>query len=245
MDIITFLMVLSLALIFFLIGILKTNYMKKKRGREGEKIVAKSLNFWVERKNKNYVYHDITLPTKSGRTTQIDHLVLSTKGIFVIETKYLNGAIHGDVENPYWTHTNHLNKKNQIYNPLMQNTGHLKHLAQLLKVPMSEMTGIVTNVGNAKLRGSIKPLFGKAAIERGTGFAFRMWWSSDKPFTQERIDCLKDIIERNRLEQDDEVNKKHIEYVKGFKSKKSNGNAVAVIGATLVIGAVFVFYLIG
>lgn len=245
MDIITFLMVLSLALIFFLIGILKTNYMKKKRGKEGEQIVAKSLNFWVARKNKNYVYHDITLPTKSGHTTQIDHLVLSAKGIFVVETKYLNGAIYGDVDNPYWTHINNLKNKNQIYNPLMQNAGHIKHLAQLLKVPMNEMTGIVTNVGNAKLKGSIKPLFDKAAIEQGTGFAFRIWWSSAKPFTQDRIDYYKDIIERNRLDQDREVNKKHIEYVKRFKPKKSNGNAVVVIGATVVIGAIFVVYFLG
>ena len=127
----------------------------------------------------------------------------------------------------------------------MQNAGHIKHLAQLLKVPMNEMTGIVTNVGNAKLKGSIKPLFGKAAIEQGTGFAFRIWWSSAKPFTQDRIDYYKDIIERNRLEQDGEVHKKHIEYVKRFKSKKSNGNAVVVLGVTVVIGAFFIVYLMG
>lgn len=238
-------MVLSLGMIFFLLGILKTNHMKRQRGKEGEKIVAKALKFWVEKKNKNYVYNDITLPTNSGHTTQIDHLVLSVKGIFVIETKYLNGVIVGDVDSRQWKHINHLKKENQIYNPLMQNNGHLKHLAQILKVPMKDMTGIVTNVGKAKLSGSINPILGKTAIERGTGFAFRIWWSSDKVFTQDKIDELKAMIDDIRLDQSDEVNKKHIEYVKRFKSKKNKGNAVVVIGAFVVIGAVLFAYITG
>lgn len=244
MDIITFLMVFSLALIFFLIGILKTNYKKKQRGKEGEKIVANSLKFWVEKKNKNYVFNDLTLPTLSGNTTQLDHLVLSTKGIFVIETKYLNGSIHGDVDNPHWKHINHLKQVNQIYNPLMQNNGHLKHLAQILKVPMSEMTGIVTNVGKAKLSGSINPLFGKAAIERGTGFSFKIWWSSDKAFPQERIDQLKNLIDSIRLDQSNEVNKKHVDYVKRFKSKNSNTSAVFIIGGFFIAGLFILTYIL-
>ena len=36
--------------------------------------------------------------TVAGCTTQIDHVVLSRKGIFCIETKNLNGELKGDVE---------------------------------------------------------------------------------------------------------------------------------------------------
>lgn len=240
MDLITFLMVLSLAFVFILIGILKTNYKKQQQGKKGEKIVAKSLKFWVEKQNKNYVYNDITLPTKSGRTTQIDHLVLSRKGIFVIETKYLNGTINGDIDKPHWKHINHLKHENQIYNPITQNTGHLKHLAQLIKVPMNEMTGIVTNVGNAKLSGSINPMFGKTAIEKGTGFVFKIWWSGKKPFSQDRIDEIKALIDETRLEQSDEVNNAHINYVKRFNSNQKGGGFVAVLAMGII--ACFLIY---
>lgn len=244
MDIITLLMILSLFLIIFLVGILKTNYKKNQRGKKGEKIVANSLRFWVEKKNKNYVYNDLTLPTLSGDTTQIDHLVLSVKGIFVIETKYLNGKILGDVDKQHWIHTNHLKQDNQIYNPLMQNNGHIKHLAQILKVPMSEMTGIVTNVGNAKLSGSINPLFGKAAIERGTGFAFKIWCITYRAFTQERVDQLKNLIDSIRLDQSDEVNKKHIGYVKRLNSKNTKTSAVIIIACFFIICLVILTYIL-
>ena len=39
--------------------------------------------------------NDIMLPTVDGETTQIDHVVVSRYGIFVIETKDYNGWIFG------------------------------------------------------------------------------------------------------------------------------------------------------
>lgn len=237
MDIVTFLMILSLVLIFYLIGILKNNHIKQKKGKEGERTVANSLNFWVKRKNKNYVYHDITLPTSKGHTTQIDHLVLSRKGIFVIETKNLNGILIGDVDQTHWKHINHLKKENQIYNPIFQNNGHLKHISALLNIPKHDLVGVVTNVGDAKLKGSINPLLSKPVIRRGTGFAFSIWWSSKKVFSQEQIDAFKSIIDKVMLEQSALTNEKHIDYVKRFKKKDQNPNWAiwVVLGVTVVI----------
>lgn len=53
-------------------------------------------------KNKYYVMNDITLPTEEG-TTQIDHIVFSENGIFVIETKGHKGWIFGKENDRNWT----------------------------------------------------------------------------------------------------------------------------------------------
>jgi restriction system protein len=43
------------------------------------------------------VFHDLYLPRPDGKgTTQIDHVVVSRYGIFVIETKNMTGWIFGD-----------------------------------------------------------------------------------------------------------------------------------------------------
>ena len=81
-------------------------------------------------KDKYYKYNDILLPKEQG-TTQIDHIVVSQYGIFVIETKNLSGWIYGDQYNKYWTQK-FFKKTYRFYNPIHQNYGHIKTLEALL-----------------------------------------------------------------------------------------------------------------
>ena len=51
------------------------------------------------------IYHlikNVTLPTEDG-TTQIDHILVSKYGIFVIETKNMKGWIFGSPNQKQWT----------------------------------------------------------------------------------------------------------------------------------------------
>ncbi|MFE8701684.1 NERD domain-containing protein [Cytobacillus sp. FJAT-54145] len=77
------------------------------------------------------VMHDILLPTEDGKTSQIDHLIISPYGIFVIETKNYRGWIFGDEKNKYWTQVIY-NRKEKFQNPIYQNYGHIKVLEALL-----------------------------------------------------------------------------------------------------------------
>ncbi|MDE6717573.1 MAG: NERD domain-containing protein, partial [Muribaculaceae bacterium] len=77
------------------------------------------------------VLNDLLLPSGNGRTSQIDHIVVSRRGIFVIETKSLAGRIVGGEHSQYWTQ--HLSSQSrQIYNPLLQNRSHIRTLRRLL-----------------------------------------------------------------------------------------------------------------
>lgn len=100
-----------------------------RSGKRGEKMVAKELN--KLRKKEYIVINDLMLPTSNGRTSQIDHVVVSTRGIFVIETKNHAGRISGSEHAQYWQQ--HLSSQSRsLYNPLLQNRSHLRAIRRLL-----------------------------------------------------------------------------------------------------------------
>ncbi|MBE6286353.1 MAG: NERD domain-containing protein [Bacteroidales bacterium] len=67
-------------------------------GKRGERRVARKLD-WL---SQEYItLNDLLLPTRYG-TTQIDHVVVSPYGIFVIETKNYKGWIFGHENSEEW-----------------------------------------------------------------------------------------------------------------------------------------------
>lgn len=104
----------------------RINYLS---GRAGEKIVSGKLKQLP--KDRYRVLNDLTIPTPKG-SSQIDHVVVSIYGIFVIETKNFNGQIYGTEYSEYWTQ-NIYSHKHQFYNPILQNAGHILALQRVLK----------------------------------------------------------------------------------------------------------------
>ena len=93
-----------LIILFGLIIVLKLLTSKKSltkiKGDLGEKRTKKVLLSL-----KGYkVLDDILLESKNG-TTQIDHICIGPKGVFVIEDKNYSGWIFGDENSKYWTQT--------------------------------------------------------------------------------------------------------------------------------------------
>ncbi|WP_083573876.1 NERD domain-containing protein [Rossellomorea aquimaris] len=80
---------------------------------------------------KYKIFHDTLLPSRNGGTTQIDHIVVSRAGIFVIETKNYKGWIFGNERSRQWTQTIY-RRKQKFNNPLHQNYGHIKAIEHIL-----------------------------------------------------------------------------------------------------------------
>ncbi|MGP1412168.1 MAG: nuclease-related domain-containing protein [Peptoanaerobacter stomatis] len=99
---------------------------------------------------KYYSFHDIMIEI-DNRTTQIDHIVVSIYGIFVIETKNYNGFIRGNQYNSTWTQYLSKNNKFQFNNPLRQNYGHIKALSQKLNIQEDKFISIIAFGNDAKL----------------------------------------------------------------------------------------------
>ncbi|WP_404348084.1 NERD domain-containing protein [Sutcliffiella horikoshii] len=109
----------------FLAGMLylKAN-LPRIKGAIGERAVNKEL----EKLGPLFtVYHDLYVPNENGGTSQVDHVVTSPTGFFVIETKHYDGWIFGKENQRNWTQVIY-KRKEKFLNPIWQNHGHIKAL---------------------------------------------------------------------------------------------------------------------
>lgn len=79
---------------------------------------------------------NLYIPKNTGETTELDVVLLHESGIYVFESKNYSGWIFGTESQQYWTQTlptgRGKSQKNQFYNPILQNKGHLKWLQTFL-----------------------------------------------------------------------------------------------------------------
>ena len=122
---------------------------RRSKGLRGEKQVAALLALLP--KDRYKVINDLLIQ-KGGHSTQIDHVVVSVYGVFVIETKYYRGWIYGGENSEYWT-KNVYGHKYELRNPLWQNEGHIKTISRLLDDPgLVPIYNIVAFSGQATLK---------------------------------------------------------------------------------------------
>lgn len=89
------------------------------------------INIQLDQLPKGCKYvSDLMVANSKSRTgySQIDHVVITHQGIFVIETKNYNGEIKGTRDNKSWSVSNRF----KMYNPFMQNYGHIEAIKSLL-----------------------------------------------------------------------------------------------------------------
>jgi hypothetical protein len=121
-------------------------FMKKKTAAPSEKQTSTSQKQVAVRKGEIGEYKiDIQLdqlpkdcrylsdlliknPNAKSGYSQVDHVVLTPYGTFVIETKNYQGTIYGGKDRKTWT----VNGKFKMMNPFVQNYGHIKALASLI-----------------------------------------------------------------------------------------------------------------
>ena len=137
--------------IIAIIGIIVAIIVKKNMTQ----VVGFAGEFWVQKElNKlpgEYLFLSDVMLEVDGKTTQIDHIVFSKYGIFVIETKQRNTYITGNEHDKYWI-VKAGRKKHYMYNPIHQNYGHKKAIEQILGLDDKQVLDIVCVSGQANLR---------------------------------------------------------------------------------------------
>jgi hypothetical protein len=98
------------------------------KGAVGEWYVNRALG---ELGTQYRIYHDLYVPNGEGGTSQVDHVVTSPYGIFVIETKHYQGWIFGKENQRYWTQTIY-KQKEKLFNPIWQNYGHIQAIKEYI-----------------------------------------------------------------------------------------------------------------
>ena len=134
MDTTTLFIIVILAVLLAII--LPFLIIRKKEhlsGERGERIVSQllsSLRIESDELINNYIASRNKYNTAS---IQIDHILISHKGVFVIETKDFAGRIYGTREQNNWTQVLAYGEvKNKLYNPVMQNETHCRYIDKLL-----------------------------------------------------------------------------------------------------------------
>lgn len=137
-------------LISLVVGFLIGRRRRTSHENLGERLVRNALIASFP-SNNFHLLSNVTLPIANG-TTQIDHVLVSTRGIFIIETKHYSGWIFGNANSPNWTQV--LYKiKNSFQNPLRQNHLHLKTVEGILDfLPGEVFHSIVVFTGSAEFK---------------------------------------------------------------------------------------------
>lgn len=129
---------------------------RRGKGHEGEAVVRWKLRRGLPRRDYQSL-HGILLLKPDGETTEVDHIVVSRFGIFVIETKNWKGWIKGTTESAEWRVFYGKGRKKIRQNPVRQNAGHIRALAALLELPLTFFHNVVYMAGDAELKDGPLP----------------------------------------------------------------------------------------
>ncbi len=207
-------MAISIFLVFIALFagfIVKSAWFK---GKFGEFFV--NLMFKIRLPKEHYeIIHNVTLRTEEG-TTQIDHIILSVFGIFVVETKNIKGWIFGKEKDPFWTQQI-FKFKTQFQNPLRQNYKHTQTLAKLLSflgIGNENIFSLVIFVGDSKFKTKMPE-----NVTYGGGAVSYIRSKKKAIMSHEQISQAKGIIIGNMLERGFKTDREHTRHVKAIIEK--------------------------
>lgn len=93
-------------------------------GLKGEVTVTKTLQESLP--NDCYLFNDVTI-RRGWHSAQIDHVVITPRGIFLVETKNWRGRLVGDENERRWQQYKGAGQPVvKLYNPIMQNLRHVE-----------------------------------------------------------------------------------------------------------------------
>jgi restriction system protein len=219
--------------IFIFAIVIKSAWFK---GVLGEWQVNLLIKFFLD-KNQYHLIKNVTLPTfiddKEHGTTQIDHIIVSKYGIFVVETKNMKGWIFGSENQKLWTQQI-FKHKSKFQNPLHQNYKHIKTLESLLKIESktkSDTTFSVTIfIGDSTFKTNMPEnvRFARGGIEYIKS-------KTDIVLSGQEVANVIEQIESGRLERSYKTNRQHVMHVRGIIEEKSDIKSCSKCGAEMVL----------
>ena len=150
--------IIFVIILFFIIKSISTQKADDNKdpaiiGKDGESDVSLILRSLPQ---EYLVINDVIIPDQitdpnKKYTTQIDHVIVSPFGVFVIETKNYSGWIFGDEKSIKWKQTFKTTEAHYLYNPIKQNWGHTYALAERLNLNIRVFKPIVVFSNDCEL----------------------------------------------------------------------------------------------
>lgn len=184
------------------------------KGVMGEFLVNLSAKFLLD-KNQYHLIKNVTLPTDEG-TTQIDHIIVSVFGVFVVETKNIKGWIFGNQSQKTWTQKIYKHSS-KFQNPLHQNYKHVKTLESLLGLNEQQVHSVVVFVGDSTFKTEMPE-----NVTYGGGYAKYIKSKVTPVLSESQVNEITSKIEQGRLARFFKTNREHVKHVKSIVAEKEN-----------------------
>ena len=219
--------------IFIFAVIIKSAWFK---GVLGEWQVNLLIKFFLD-KNDYHLIKNVTLPTftdgKEQGTTQIDHIIVSKYGVFVVETKNMKGWIFGSANQKQWTQQI-FKHKSKFQNPLHQNYKHVKTLEDLLLIGSNtkndSIFSVIIFIGDSTFKTKMPEnvRFARGGIEYIKS-------KTDVVFNSDDVANIIEKVESGRLERSFKTNHQHIKHVRKIIEEKSDIKPCSKCGSDMVL----------
>lgn len=150
--------------------------------------------------------NNVTIPTQDG-STQIDHVIVSRFGIFVIEAKNMSGWIFGNEKSAEWTQS-FPGGKFRFQNPLRQNYRHTKCLSDFLGIAHSKFHSVVMFWGESKFKTPMP----ENVLDKGYSSYIKS--KTEILFSEQEVNEIVDAIQTGKLPRTWATRNQHIASLK-------------------------------
>ena len=161
-DIINTLLENYLVVIIIVIAIILYLFRNKIKGKLGE---IKSSNELNKLDREEYKVLDNIILYSDNKTHEIDNIVISKYGLFIIEMKNYIGKVSGSKDDDKWTHYAYKNV-NKFYNPVKQNYGHMRCVSDALKLDMRYLIPVVVFSNDTYIDSDVKYVIDAWAVDK-------------------------------------------------------------------------------
>lgn len=187
--------------------LLKTAWFK---GMVGEWFINLCIRLFLD-KREYRLLKDVTLPTPQG-STQIDHVIVSRFGLFVIETKNMKGWIFGNPTQKSWTQQIY-RRKHSFQNPLHQNHLHMMTLKSLLGLSDNQLHSVIFFIGDCTFKTPMPDnVMNRGLIRYVKGITTPV-------LAENEVALVVDTIQQGRLAANWQTHRQHVAQLKARHGK--------------------------
>lgn len=190
----------------FAIGFATGRYRTYSLQNRGEAVLAARLmeNFKAP---SYHLMNSVTLRRNDG-TTQVDHILISRYGVYVIETKHYKGWIFANPRHSMWTQVI-FQRKFRLRNPIHQNFGHVRAVQSILDfLPPETISSAVVFTGEAEFKTELP--VGVYSIDR---FIEHIRSQAKEVMSENRMQFCIGRLEATRLALTQQTDVEHRQYV--------------------------------
>ncbi|MEI6758000.1 MAG: NERD domain-containing protein [Chlorobium sp.] len=154
-----------------------------------------------------HLMNSVTLRRNDG-TTQIDHILISRYGVYVIETKHYKGWIFANPNHSRWSQVL-FKRKFRFQNPINQNFAHVRAVQSLLDfLPPETISSAVVFTGEAVFKTELP--VGVYSTDR---FIEHIRCQATEVMSENRMQFCIGRLEANRLALTQQTDVEHQQYV--------------------------------